>query len=267
MLSPKRNNSEGSTHPKLVECHSRQAFQTQPADPDRLVPLSACVQSLVLEIVPATCRPVCNPLQPQTSKFVSPVQDQTAWAVDAMSLSWENLDVYAFHPVSLLNPVISKVMDRGCHRMILIPPGWPNMPWFWDLVNLSVQIPFKLPLQRDLVTQPFNGLVHKNLNNLASRISAIQEQGFSDKEATRIEAPQRHSTRAVYKSKWSIFVKWCETNEVDFRLSSVTQIAEFLLHLFKKRKLQPGSIEGYRTAIADLIGNDNLSISKDENLT
>ena len=80
-------------------------------------------------------------------KFVSPVPDPTAWAVDAMSLSWENLDAYAFPPVSLLNQVISMEVDQGCHTMILIAPGWPNMPWFWDLVNLSVQIPFGLRLQ------------------------------------------------------------------------------------------------------------------------
>ena len=84
---------------------------------------------------------------PKLPKFVSPVPDPAAWAVDAMSLSWETLDAYAFPPVSLLNQVISKVVDQGCRRMILIAPGWPNIPWFWDLVNLSVQIPFRLPLQ------------------------------------------------------------------------------------------------------------------------
>ena len=93
-------------------------------------------------------------------KFVSPVSDPTAWPVDALSLPWENLDAYTFPPVSLLSQVISKVVDQGCRRMILIAPGWPNMPWFWDLVSLSVQIPFRLPLQKDLVTQPFNGLLH-----------------------------------------------------------------------------------------------------------
>ena len=97
-------------------------------------------------------------------QFVSPVPDPAAWAVDALSLPWENMDVYAFPPVSLINQVISKVMDQGCRRMVLIAPGWPNMPWFWDLVKLSVQIPFSLPMQRDLVTQPFNGMVHRNLN-------------------------------------------------------------------------------------------------------
>ena len=39
------------------------------------------------------------------------------------------------------------------------------------------------------------------------------------------------------------------------------------MHLFKDRNLQPSTIEGYRTAIADMVGNDRLNISKDENLT
>ena len=47
----------------------------------------------------------------------------------------------------------------------------------------------------------------------------------------------------------------------------MNQIADFLLHLFKERNLQPTTIEGYRTAIADMVGNDKLNISKDENLT
>ena len=102
---------------------------------------------------------------------------------------------------------------------------------------------------------------------LAPRVYAIQKQGFSDEVAERIEAPQRGSTRAVYKSKWAIFVKWCRSHEVDFRSPSVNQIADFLLHLFTQRNLQPCTIEGYRTAIADMVGNDKLNISKDENLT
>ena len=99
-------------------------------------------------------------------RFVSPVPDSTAWAVDALSLQWDQLEAYPFPPLSLLPQVISKFRDQGCRKMILIAPGWPNMPWFWDLVDLSVQIPFRLPLVRDLVTQPFNGMVHRNLTNL-----------------------------------------------------------------------------------------------------
>ena len=85
--------------------------------------------------------------------------------------------------------------------------------------------------------------------------------------AARIEAPQRRSTRAVYKSKWAIFVKWCESNQVDFRSPSLKQVADFLLYLFKERQLQPSTIEGYRTAIADMVGNDLVQFGKDESLT
>ena len=102
---------------------------------------------------------------------------------------------------------------------------------------------------------------------LAPRASSIKRQGFSDEVAARIEAPQRSSTRAVYKSKWAIFVKWCESNQVDFRSPSLKQVADFLLYLFKERHLQPSTIEGYRTAIADTIGNDTIKFGKDENLT
>ena len=102
---------------------------------------------------------------------------------------------------------------------------------------------------------------------LAPRACSIKQQGFMEEVATRIEAPQRLSTRAVYKSKWAIFLKWCDSHEVDFRSPSISQIADFLLYLFKERNLQPSTIEGYRTAIADMVGNDRLAISKDENLS
>ena len=78
-------------------------------------------------------------------QFVSPVPDPEAWAVDALSLSWEDLDPYAFPPAAILGKVVEKLQDYPCNRIILIVPGWPNMPWFWDLVAMSSQIPLCLP--------------------------------------------------------------------------------------------------------------------------
>ena len=62
--------------------------------------------------------------------------------------------------------VVMKLLDHGFHRLILIAPGWPNMPWFWDLVNMSVQIPLLLPQVSNLITQPFNQCPHRDLANL-----------------------------------------------------------------------------------------------------
>ena len=102
---------------------------------------------------------------------------------------------------------------------------------------------------------------------MAPRATAIKEQGFSEAVATRIEAPQRGSTRSIYEAKWAIFTKWCITNQLDFRAPPVKSVADFLMYLFEGWKLQPSTIDGYRSAIADKLGNSTLNISKDENLT
>ena len=201
-------------------------------------------------------------------QFVSPVPDPQAWAVDALSLSWKNLDPYAFPPAAILGKVVEKLQDYTCNRIILIAPGWPNMPWFWDLVAMSSQIPpvSAQPAQSGVPTiqpDPAQELVKPEPTCLATRLTAIKEQGFSEAVAARIEAPQRGSTRSVYEAKWTIFTKWCLSNQVDFRAPPLKAIADFLLHLFQ---LQPSTIDGYRSAIADKLGNSTINVSKDENL-
>ena len=65
-----------------------------------------------------------------------------------------------------LGQVVEKLLDTPCRRLILIAPGWPNMPWFWDLVAMSSQVPLSLPHLPNLLTQPFNQIPHRNLTNL-----------------------------------------------------------------------------------------------------
>ena len=98
--------------------------------------------------------------------FVSPVPDPLTTAVDALSLPWEDLDAYAFPPAAILGKVVEKLQDSPCERIILIAPGWPKMPWFWDLVAMSSQIPPRMPNLPNLLTQSFNQIPHRNLTNL-----------------------------------------------------------------------------------------------------
>ena len=99
-------------------------------------------------------------------QFVSLVTDPQAWAVDALSLSWEDLDPYAFPPAAILGKVVEKRRDYPCNGIILIAPGWPNMPWFWDLVAMSSQIPLCLPCVPTQAPRPFYQVLHRNLLNL-----------------------------------------------------------------------------------------------------
>ena len=56
---------------------------------------------------------------------------------------------------------------RQCHCLIIvIAPGWPGMPWFWDLVQLSTEIPLQLPVSTTLLKQSHNYVFHNNLQHL-----------------------------------------------------------------------------------------------------
>ena len=69
---------------------------------------------------------------------------------------------------------------------------------------------------------------------LVSRSGQLQEQGFSVEVAERIAAPQRSSTRTIYKSKWALFEKWCRENSVDFSTPSVKQIVRAFVTFLQK---------------------------------
>ena len=74
-------------------------------------------------------------------------------------------------------------------------------------------------------------------------------------------------TQCPFTGTLLLFTKWCHSNQVDFRAPPLKSIADFLLYLFQDRKLQPSTIDGYRSAIADKLGNSSVNVSKDENLT
>ena len=102
---------------------------------------------------------------------------------------------------------------------------------------------------------------------MAPRVSAIQEQGLSEAVAARIEAPQRGSISSVYEASGPFLqsgaslIKWTSGHP------PVKSVAAFLMYLFQDMKLQPSTIDGYRSAITDKLGNSPINISKDENLT
>ena len=118
-------------------------------------------------------------------QFVSPVPDPQAWAFDALSLSWEDVDPYTFPPAAILGKVVEKLQDYPCNRIILIAPGWPNMPWFWDLVAMSSQIPLCLPNIPNLVSQPFNQVLHRNLSNLNLHAWLLEPQQSRSRASLR----------------------------------------------------------------------------------
>ena len=229
------SNPQGTSHPRLAERDSRQAIQTWADHSNRVV---TSPRSHMLPVAPAPSGPICHQVQQQTAS------------------------------VCLTGPR-PPGMGSGCTQPLLggpLPIRLPSSSHLGQSGGETTGLPLQ---QNNSVVQPGPSQepVESEPTCLAPRASVIKEQGFSEAVAARIEAPQRGSTRSVYEAKWTIFTKWCLSNQVDFRAPPLKAIADFLLHLFPDKKLQPGTIDGYRSAIADKLGNSTINISKDENLT
>ena len=142
------------------------------------------------------------------------------------------------------------------------------MPWFWDLVQLLTEIPLQLPVSTTQ-TVPQLCVPQQSTSQpprLVSRSGQFQEQGFSVEVAERIAAPQRSSTMTIYKSKWTLFEKWCRENSVDFSTPSVKQISDFFMYLYQDLNRCPSTIDGYRTAIVDTLGPAGHHIAQSSDL-
>ena len=84
--------------------------------------------------------------------------------------------------------------------------------------------------------------------------------------AARIEAPQGDQSDQSMRQVGH-FYKVMYHSSGGLRAPPVRSVADFLMYLFQDRKLQPSTIDGYRSAIADSLGNLPINVSKDENLT
>ena len=263
---------QGTSHPRPAERDSRPAIQTWPDHSNRVVTSSSSVPGCMLKVAPATSGPVCHQIQQQTATVCvtgarppglgsgctqpllggpGPIRLPTGSHLGQSGGEASGL------PLQQNNSDCSRVAQ---HALVLGPGGnvKPDPTVSARHTEPSVSAFQPGPSQEPVESEP---------TCLAPRALAIKEQGFSEAVAARIEAPQRRSTRSVYEAKWTIFTKWCLSNQVDFRAPPLKAIADFLLHLFQDKKLQPGTIDGYRSAIADKLGNFAINVSKDENLT
>ena len=130
--------------------------------------------------------------------YVSPVPDQNAWDLDTLNINWSGFTAYVYRLTALLHRVIQKIRRSSC-LIIVIALGWPGMPWFWDLVQLSTEIPLQQLFSNSPTIMFSQQSTTSQTPRLVSRSGQLQEQGFSAEVAERITAPQRSSTRAIYK--------------------------------------------------------------------
>ena len=75
-----------------------------------------------------------------TPVFVSPYPDDRAWAVDALSLSWDDLGlVYAFPPAPIVPKTLQKIQKSRGTTVIMIASQHPSRSWHPLLLQLSTR--------------------------------------------------------------------------------------------------------------------------------
>ena len=261
---------QSPTHSRSSECRSRQAIQTRPDHSNRVVSPSRGLPNNMQQVTPASNRPICHEVQQQVASVCVSSTRSPGYSSGRTQSTMGGSGCIRLPTSSHIGQSGGKVaglpMQKNCsdcpgvakHALVLGPGGH---------VQSNPTEPARSAQSVALQLDPSQKSDKSKSPRMSPRATAIKEQGFSEAVAARIEAPQRRSTRSVCEAKWTIFTKWCFTNQVDFRTSPVKSVADFLMYLFEDKKLQPSTIDGYRSAIADKLGNSSINISKDENLT
>lgn len=86
--------------------------------------------------------------------------------MDALAHPWPNALLYAFPPISLILPTLTRVREQG-HSLILIAPRWPAKLWMAEIIQLLQGQPWLLPARRDLLSQADGEIFHPRPDRLS----------------------------------------------------------------------------------------------------
>ena len=252
------HNIKSQAHSRVPECDGRPTVQVPPSAVNRMVSAPAGIQTDLPEVVHTSCRLIRHSPEPQTSTVhiscprpkglghrCSKHKLDQPHGLCLPSYSSPSQDEPKDQAMSLPDHRDSPRLARDA--LVLGPSAALNRdPTTTPSVNDPTQtVPQVCVPQQPTAAEP---------PRLVSRSGQLQEQGFSVEVAERIAAPQRSSTRTIYKSKWALFEKWCRENSVDFSTPSVKQISDFFMYLYQDLNRRPSTIDGYRTAIVDTLG-------------
>ena len=262
------HNIESQTHSRVSECDGRPSVQVEPSAVKRMVTASAGVQTDLPKVVHTSCRPIWHSSEPQTStvRISCPSPKGLGHRCSEHKLDGSHcLCLQSNGSPSQGDPQNQTMLLPDQHNsprlardaLVLGPSAALNRdPTTTSSVNNSSETVSQLCVpQQSTASQP---------PCLVSRSGQLQEQGLSVEVAKRIAAPQRSSTRTIYKSKWALFEKWCRENSVDFSAPSVKHISDFFMYQDLNRR--PSTIDGYKTAIVDTLGPAGHHIAQNSDL-
>ena len=263
LVSETPGHPESSPHTQVPKCDHGWSFQKEPDPTHRMVPVSPNIQTDHKTLGTSSGGPIPNKTECQTSTICLSNPRRTGMGRRRPQYLMGKSDCVHFPPISAthesgLKTDVTKLQAHSHLSVVLGPVGTITRPSSTDstsrLSAISTEQP--IPQQPRIPESP----------RLVFRSTSLQNQSFSAEVEDRIAASQRLSTRAIYASKWAVFQHWCIDTQVDFRCLSIGEICNFLWFLFNTKNICPSTIEGYRTAIADTLGNSNMDNSNNADL-
>ena len=186
--------------------------------------------------------------------YVSPIPDQKALSIDAISMDWNRIHAYAFPPFHLIQTVINKVRISQC-RIVLIAPLWPDRPWFPELLGLLVSPPVSLPVIPNLLAQLKGRILHQNPGHLqlhAWELSSNLSEINNFQAKLQSMSPKLEETRPL-KSMMQNGKSSVIGRKIDPIQATPQIVADFLTFLFPVKKCQVSTIRGYRSTISNTL--------------
>ena len=199
----------------------------------------------------ATCLNAKLPL------YCSLVPDPHAVFEDAFRHPWDDLDLYAFPPFSLIGRVIARVRESSrvvmTGRTPLARGGVVRRPSASTdpttsrpaLVGQSASAASLQPLPpRCPRAEP---------SRVATLKRHFRKSCFSERAARVLSGCLRSSTSCLYQSRWQIFCGWCRGRGVAPVNATVPVVVDFLILLRHNKGLFVSAVKGYNCALNSVL--------------
>ena len=266
LLQFSNHSHKSQTHSGLPECHSRQSLQEGQNNSNRMVSSSSNVQLNLQSLAQTNGGHVCHQIESQTTNLclTSPRCKCNEHSCIEHLLGGSGrlcLLSCSSHTKSHTENEHLQVQDDSSSTRVAqnaLVLGSSESVNQNPITTTSLASSVRTNIQSEV---PSESHVSESAC-LAPRHHSESLESFSEQVADRIKAPQRSSSRRLYESGCSIFELWCQQNKVVSAEHSISDIAEFLNHLFTIKNFKPATIAGYRTTIADHLGLFGQEVGK-----
>ena len=181
--------------------------------------------------------------------YVSPIPDQKALSIDALTMDWNHIHAYPSYSScdkqSMVIPVQDSIDSTSMARQTMVSRA-PRSVGVTTSISASNPKPACSAKRQDSASKPGP--------STASRLGivkqSLRDRQFSSDVAEHVSKARRESTVKVYDAKWQIFRDWADQRKIDPIQATPQIVADFLTFLFSVKKCQVSTIKGYRYTIS-----------------